>query len=42
MLGRKITNNVLIAHKITHYLQIKRKGKNGFMSIKLDMSKAYD
>ena len=40
--GRQILDNVLIAQEILHFLKNKRKGKTGFMSMKLDMSKAYD
>ena len=37
-----ITNNVLIAFELMHYLDHKREGKDCYMAIKLDMSKAYD
>ncbi|KAL0463002.1 UNVERIFIED_CONTAM: Retrovirus-related Pol polyprotein from type-1 retrotransposable element R2 [Sesamum latifolium] len=40
--GRLITDNVLVAYEINHYLSHKRQGKVGFASLKLDISKAYD
>jgi hypothetical protein len=42
VLGRLITNNVLVAYEITHFLFNKRKGIEGYMALKLDMSKGYD
>ena len=39
---RLITNNVLVAFEFMHYLKHKNMGKENFMSIKLDMSKAFD
>ncbi|XP_042958008.1 uncharacterized protein LOC122293496 [Carya illinoinensis] len=40
--GRLITDNVLVAYEMVHFLRRKRKRKDGFMLLKLDMSKAYD
>jgi hypothetical protein len=42
ILERLITDNVLAAYETLHTMQTRLKGKNGFMAIKLDMSKMYD
>ena len=42
MLDRFISDNILVAFETLHHLKNKRKGKTGFMTLKLDMSKAYD
>lgn len=39
---RNITDIILVAYEFIHFLRRKNKGKQGFMSIKLDISKAYD
>ena len=39
---RLISNKVLVAFKLMHYLNHKKEGKDSFMSIKLDMTKAFD
>lgn len=40
--GRLISDNVVVSFEIMHFLKRKTKGKDGFMAIKLDMSKACD
>lgn len=40
--GRLISDNMMVSFEVMHYLRRKRRGNEGFMTIKLDMSKAYD
>lgn len=40
--GHQIIDCVLVSYKIIQYLRHKREGPKGFMSLKLNMSKAYD
>ena len=35
-------DNVLIAYELIHALKGKRSSRDGYMAMKLDMSKAYD
>ena len=38
--GRLISDNILIAYELTHFMLNKRTGRRGWAAIKLDMSKA--
>ncbi|GER30020.1 RNA-directed DNA polymerase (reversetranscriptase)-related family protein [Striga asiatica] len=40
--GRQLIDNFVIANECIHLLNSKRKGKNCFMALKLDMMKAFD
>ena len=39
---RLITDNVIVAFKLMHFLNHKSAGKESFMAAKLDMSKAFN
>ncbi|GAA0152562.1 hypothetical protein LIER_11012 [Lithospermum erythrorhizon] len=40
--GRIISDNILIAHEILHFMNHNKHSRDNSMAIKLDMSKAYD
>lgn len=40
--NRQIVDNILIAQEVTHSMKNKRTGKEGYMALKLDITKAYD
>lgn len=40
--GRNITDNVLVASELIHYMKRKQSGAMGEVALKLDISKAYD
>lgn len=42
VLEKMIADNIFVAYEIIHFLRKKNKGKKGLMSLKLNMSKAYD
>ena len=42
VLGRLITDNVLVAYETLHTMHAKKKGKTGSLALKLDVNKAYD
>ncbi|XP_038717940.1 uncharacterized protein LOC120011012 [Tripterygium wilfordii] len=40
--GRLISDNIIVANECIHYMKGLRSRKEGFMALKLDLSKAYD
>ena len=40
--NKTILDNILVAFETLHHMKTKKRGKTGFMVMKLDMSKAYD
>lgn len=40
--GRNISDNVLVAFELLHFMKRKNKGQEGVVALKLDISKAYD
>ncbi|KAL8115300.1 hypothetical protein AgCh_021954 [Apium graveolens] len=40
--GRQITDNVMTSYEVMHYLKRKRRDIEGFVALKLDMSKSFD
>lgn len=39
--SRQISDNIVVAHEIVHLMK-KKKGKVGWLGVKIDMSKAFD
>ncbi|KAL8134372.1 hypothetical protein AgCh_009411 [Apium graveolens] len=42
VLGRNISDNVLVAFELLHFMKRKNRGSEGEVALKLDISKAYD
>ncbi|CAL1413212.1 unnamed protein product [Linum trigynum] len=42
MRGLQIVDNVLIGHEVMHYLKVKKQGKKGYLTLKVDMGNVYD
>lgn len=39
---RMIQDSIIVAHEASHFLHRKKRGKEGFVALKLDFNKAYD
>ncbi|KAL9674073.1 hypothetical protein QQ045_030341 [Rhodiola kirilowii] len=37
-----ITDNILVAHEVSHFIKCRSNQKTGYLSLKLNLSKAYD
>ena len=42
VLGRPITDNVIVAYEVLHSMHARKKGKTCSLALKLDVNKAYD
>lgn len=40
--SRSIFDNIIVGHECLHTIKSRSKGKKGWLTLKLDMSKAYD
>lgn len=40
--GRLVTDNILAANETAHFIHNKQSGQDGYLALKLDLSKAYD
>ncbi|KAF7129888.1 hypothetical protein RHSIM_Rhsim10G0112100 [Rhododendron simsii] len=40
--GRQIQDNIIVAHKVFHFLRNKKVGSKASLAVKLDLNKAYD
>lgn len=40
--GSLFSNNVLLAHEVSHFVKARRGQRDGYALLKLDMSKAFD
>lgn len=42
VLGRKISDNILVAFEVIHHMNRKNSGRDRDIALKLDISKTYD